>query len=165
MTRSRLLTTALAAMALTTACNPFRSPFKQDPVVEVSRDANQNARWRGSLVTPSGLSGAVQINGSAEMTPDGDRAKTRVSINVSNATPGGNHPWQVHLGQCGTDEGVFGPADAYRSVRIDDQGRGSGTVSVPLEMPTSGNYYVSVGASAANPETVVACGNLAPPSR
>jgi hypothetical protein len=32
-------------------------------------------------------------------------------------------------------------------------------------MPTDGRYYVSVAASAANPEMVVACGNLAPPSR
>jgi len=29
----------------------------------------------------------------------------------------------------------------------------------------AGAYYVSVGASSANPETIVACGNLAPPSR
>ncbi len=32
-------------------------------------------------------------------------------------------------------------------------------------MPTDGRYYVSVGASAANPETIVACGNLAPPAQ
>jgi hypothetical protein len=38
-------------------------------------------------------------------------------------------------------------------------------VTVPLVMPTEGRYYVSVAASAANPETIVACGNLAAPSR
>jgi hypothetical protein len=32
-------------------------------------------------------------------------------------------------------------------------------------MPVDGRYYVSVAASVANPTTIVACGNLAPPSR
>jgi hypothetical protein len=34
-----------------------------------------------------------------------------------------------------------------------------------MPMPTSGNYFVTVSASAANAETVVACGNLAPPTQ
>lgn len=152
---------ALIPVLLLAACNPFH----RDPVVEVRRDANQNARWHGSLVTPAGLAGAVQMRGSASMTPDGNPEKTRVTLDVSNASPGGNHPWQLHRGQCGFDEGVVGPADAYRSVKIDDKGRGSGAVTVPVEMPTTGSYFVSVGASAANPETIVACGNLAAPTQ
>ena len=54
---------------------------------------------------------------------------------------------------------------ARRLARHDDQGRASSSLTVPLAMPTDGRYYVRVGASAANPETVVACGNLAAPSR
>ena len=34
-----------------------------------------------------------------------------------------------------------------------------------LVMPTDGHVYVRVAASAVNPETVVACGNLAPPTQ
>ena len=164
---SRFVLTALAlpALSLTTlaACNPFRSPLKQDPVTEVRRDANQNSRWRGSLVTPAGLAGAVQITGSAAMVPDDNREKTRVSLNVSNATPGGVHPWRLHRGQCGSDEGVVGDAGRYKSLTIDDKGRASSSTTVEFETPTTGNYYVSLGASAANAETIVACGNLAPP--
>jgi hypothetical protein len=48
---------------------------------------------------------------------------------------------------------------------VDEQGRAAGAVTVPITMPTEGRYYVSVAASAANSETIVACGNLAPPSR
>jgi len=32
-------------------------------------------------------------------------------------------------------------------------------------MPSDGRYFVSVGASAANAQTIVACGNLAPPTQ
>ena len=162
----RLVFAALALPAVTlTACNPFRSPLKQDPVVEVSRDANQNARWHGSLVTPAGLAGAVQIGGSATMTPGKNSGDTRVAIDVSNATPGGIHPWQLHRGQCGSDEGVVGNADQYKSIKISDEGRASGSATLQLETPTTGNDFVSVGASAANTETIVACGNLAPPAQ
>jgi hypothetical protein len=159
MRAPHVLLLSITAVALA-ACNPFH----RDPVTEVSRDANQNTRWQGSLVTPAGLAGAVQIKGSATMTPDGNGEKTRVAINVSNATPGGVHPWQLHRGQCGADEGIVGDADQYRSIKINDDGRASAATTVSLETPTSGNYYVSLGASGANAETIVACGNLAPPT-
>jgi hypothetical protein len=32
-------------------------------------------------------------------------------------------------------------------------------------MPNDGQYFVSIGASAANAETIVACGNLASPTQ
>ena len=164
MNPSRCLAVAAAALALV-ACNPFRSPFKQKPVVEVSTDANANARWNGTLASPTNLVGAVQMKGSATMTPGSNSGNTYVRVNLSNAAPGGIHPWQLHRGQCGADEGVFGPAEAYPALTVDDQGRASSSATVPLVMPTEGLYYVSVGASAANVETIVACGNLAPPAR
>ena len=168
MTRSPYFLLASAAVGTLAlgACNPFRSPFKQAPVVQVStRDANANARWSGTLASPASLVGAVQMHGSAAMTPGSNGGNTNVSIDLSNASPGGVHPWQLRHGQCGQDSGVFGMADAYKSLTVDAQGRASSSVTVPLVMPTEGRFYVSVAASAANPETIVACGNLAAPSR
>jgi hypothetical protein len=159
MRTPRVLLFAASALAFA-ACNPFH----RDPVVEVSRDSNQNSRWRAALVTPADLAGAVQIKGSAAMVPDGNRDKTRVSLDVSNATPGGVHPWQLHRGQCGSDEGMVGNADQYKSIKINDDGRATGSATLEFETPSTGNYYVSVGASGANPQTIVACGNLAPPT-
>ena len=148
------------------ACNPFRSPMKQAPVVQVStRDANVNARWHGTLASPSSLAGAVQMKGSAAMTPGSTSGNTYVSVDLSNASPGGLHPWQLHRGQCGMDDGVIGAPDAYKALKVDEQGRANGSVTVPIVMPTEGRFYVSVGASAANPETIVACGNLASPTQ
>ncbi len=165
MRRTTLLALAGVLLAIS-ACNPFRSPFKQAPVVQVSgKDGNVNSRWNGTLATPASLAGAVQMKGSATMTPGSNASNTAVKVELSNASPGGVHPWQLHRGQCGTDEGLFGTVQSYKALKIDDEGRASGSASLPYAMPTDGNFYVSVGASAANPETIVACGNLAPPSR
>jgi hypothetical protein len=156
---------ATGALALV-ACNPFRSPMKQDPVVQVSaRDANVNSRWHGTLASPSSLAGAVQMTGSISMAPGSSAGNTSVALLLANASPGGLHPWQLHRGQCGTDDGVFGTAEAYKTLKVDESGRASSTANVPLVMPSDGRYYVSVGASVANAETIVACGNLASPTQ
>jgi len=160
MHHSHVFVLAASVLAVT-ACNPFH----REPVTAVSRDVNLNARWRGQLATPAALAGAVQINGTASMQPGKSIEDTMLSLNIANATPGGVHPWQVHRGQCGADEGIFGTAAAYRPVKIGDDGRGGSGTTVPMATPTYGNYFVTVFASAANPETVVACGNLAPPVR
>lgn len=148
------------------ACHPFRSPMKQEPVVQVtSNDANANSRWHGTLTSPSTLAGAVQMTGQISMAPAETAGNTHVVLLLANASPGGLHPWQVHRGQCGTDEGVFGTPENYNALKVDESGRSSVTANVPLMMPSDGRYFVSVGASAANSQTIVACGNLAPPTQ
>jgi hypothetical protein len=149
----------VAAIALA-ACNPF----SRDPVTEVTRDVNANARWSAALATPTALVGAVQMNGTGIMQPSKSGTETMLTLEIANATPGGQHPWQVHRGRCGSDDGVFGEPSAYTAVKIGDDGRGMSNATVSFATPTMGNYYVTVQASAANPDVVVACGNLAPPS-
>ena len=166
MSRSSLsIIVAAGALALV-ACNPFRSPLKQDPVVRVTtNDPNVNSRWHGTLTSPSNLAGAVQMTGSISMSPGSSAGNTNVALLLANASPGGLHPWQLHRGQCGTDDGVFGSPEAYRTLKVDEYGRASSMANVPLVMPNDGRYYVSVGASVANAETIVACGNLASPTQ
>jgi hypothetical protein len=159
--RSSQVLAVVASLAALVACNPFH----REPVTAVSHDTNVNSRWRAALVTPATLAGAVQINGAATMQPGRNSANTSFTLNIANATPGGVHPWQVHRGQCGADEGVLGSAGAYASVKVGDDGRGNASATVPMTTPTSGNYFVTVQASAANPEMVVACGNLAAPTQ
>jgi hypothetical protein len=155
----RWLALVAATMALA-ACNPFH----RAPVSQVTRDANVNARWRASLVTPASLVGAVQINGLASMQPGRNATETQISLSLANATPGGIHPWQVRYGQCGADSGVLGSTEAYAAIKVGDDGRGEATAMVRLTTPTTGRYFVTVSASAANASTIVACGNLAPPA-
>jgi hypothetical protein len=165
MARSSLFTIVAAGALALVACNPFRSPLKQDPVVRVTtNDANVTSRWHGTLTSPSNLAGAVQMTGSISMSPGSSAGNTNVALLLANASPGGLHPWQLHRGQCGTDDGVFGSPEAYRTLKVDEYGRASSMANVPLVMPNDGRYYVSVGASVANAETIVACGNLASPT-
>ena len=166
MARSSLFTIVAAGALALVACNPFRSPLKQDPVVRVTtNDANVNSRWNGTLTSPSNLAGAVQMTGSISMSPGSSAGNTNVALLLANASPGGLHPWQLHRGQCGTDDGVFGSPEAYKTLKVDEYGRASSMANVPLVMPNDGRYYVSVGASVANAETIVACGNLASPTQ
>jgi hypothetical protein len=71
----------------------------------------------------------------------------------------------VHRGQCGSDQGILGPADAYKPLKVEGNGRASASAELPVALPKAGDFFVNVHASARNLKTIVACGNLAPPAR
>jgi hypothetical protein len=135
--------------------------------VEISPDAQSiAARWNGTLSTPAGLAGVTDIRGQAWMAADQkDPNQTRAYIDISNAVPGGRHPWHVHRGQCGHDQGILGPPDAYKPLKVEGNGRANSTAVLAMPQPKTGDFFVNVHASARNMGTIVACGNLAPPAR
>jgi hypothetical protein len=123
-------------------------------------------RWNGTLATPTELAGVIAISGSAWMGPDVKNAdRTQAHVDIANAVPGGMHPWHVHRGRCGSDQGIFGPPDAYKPLKVEGSGRASSTATLTVAFPKSGEYFVNVHASARNLRTIVACGNLAQPAR
>lgn len=153
-----------AAVALTLiACNPFR----REPAVEISTgDVARAHRWNATLSTPTELSGALQVKGTAWMAKDPAGGEdTRVDVSIYNAAPGGEHPWHVHRGQCGADQGILGPADAYRNLKVDSDGRAGASAKLSISVPTGGEYFVNVHASPSNLGAIVACGNLAAPTQ
>ena len=101
------------------------------------------------------------------MAPGQNGASTNITVKLANVSPGGIHPWEAHLGQCGAgmDDGVFGPTEAYKPLKVESDGMATGTATVPVLTPSTGSYFVVVHASGANPETIIACGNLAPPTQ
>jgi len=135
--------------------------------VEISPNTQAAAsRWNGTLTSPPELAGVSSIQGSAWMGPDEKNAdRTQAQINLSNAVPGGVHPWHVHRGRCGQDQGIFGPAEAYKPLKVGGDGRASSKGELPASIPKTGEYFIDVHASAQNMKTTVACGNLAPPAR
>jgi hypothetical protein len=162
--RTRDVVLAGVAVLVSAACNPFH----HDPAVTVNpKDVTLNSSWHANLATPSALAGAVQMNGGATMAPNPSGNSTKVTLDLANAAPGGIHPWEAHMGQCGEgmDNGVFGPNDAYKPVKVGSDGRAEAVATVSVPTPTTGEYFVVVRASAANPETILACGNLAPPTQ
>jgi hypothetical protein len=71
----------------------------------------------------------------------------------------------VHRGQCGTDQGILGPADAYPPLKVAKDGHADATATLPIAFPKTGDFFVHVHASSKNMSSIVACGNLAPPAR
>lgn len=135
--------------------------------VEITPNTEATAtRWNGTLSTPPELAGVVAISGTAWMGPDEKNAdRTRAQVEISNAVPGGVHPWHVHRGRCGSDQGILGPPDAYKPLKVESNGRANSTAGISVPFPRTGEYFVNVHASSKNLSTIVGCGNLAPPAR
>jgi hypothetical protein len=148
------------ALGLTGGCGGRRA-------VEINpQEQMAGSRWNATLATPAALAGAMQVRGTAWMgEKEGDAGQTEASVSISNAAPGGVHPWHVHIGRCGVDQGILGNAQAYELLEVNDEGRAEQTVELDLPPPRSGQYFVNVHASANNMGTIIACGNLAPPAR
>jgi hypothetical protein len=135
--------------------------------VAINADAQPVAtRWNGVLATPPELAGIVQVRGVAWMAPDPKNLdRTQAHVEISNAVPGGQHPWHVHRGQCGSDKGILGPPDAYPLLKVEGNGRANATAALTVPFPKTGDFFVNVHASSKNLSTIVACGTLAPPAR
>jgi hypothetical protein len=135
--------------------------------VEINpQEAMVGSRWNATLATPAQLAGATQVRGNGWMAErDGDSTRTEASVSIENAVPGGVHPWHVHLGQCGNDRGIFGQPDAYDPLEVGGDGKATATAELSVPTPSAGQYFINVHASPNNLGTIIACGNLAPPSR
>ena len=148
----------LGGAVLFAACGGHR-PVEIDPQQEVV-----GTRWNATLATPAQLTGAMNLQGKGWWASEpGNPSRSRAEVDIANAVPGGDHPWHVHQGQCGDNGPIVGPATSYRSLEVNNDGKATATADLPVAIPTSGQYYINVHASANNMGTIIACGNLAPP--
>lgn len=156
-----------ALLLASAACGAFGS----GGAVELdTAGAAAGSQWNATLSSPAAMAGVVQMAGTATMAPTPDSASTIITVNLANASPGGVHPWEVRTGQCGsaTRTTTFGSSDAYEPLDVNSDGRGTSTVRIDSRIPAAGSssdYSVVVRASEANYRTIVACGNLAAPTR
>jgi len=160
----RITVPVLLLVLASAACGAFGS----GGAVELDAvGAAAGSRWNATLSSPAALAGVVQMNGTASMAPSPDSTSTIITINLANASPGGIHPWEVRSGECGAASRAttFGPSDAYEPLEVDSDGRANSTVTIDSRIPTTGRYSAVVLASTANDRTIVACGNLAAPTR
>ena len=138
-----------------------------EPVAAGSRPFAQDTAvvWRATLVPPEPPSApaaapATPAVGGVATIRSAGKQRTLADVHIANAKPGSVHPWHVHKGTCGNDQGIVGPADAYTPLEVGADGESEVTVTLPYPTPTSGEYMVNVHQSGSDLKTIVACGNL-----
>jgi hypothetical protein len=100
------------------------------------------------------------MSGTATLSPGVTYRETLAIITLHGATPGAVHAWYVQLGECGHDRGILAGPQAYTAVRIDGEGAGRSSITLPFTVPTNGHFFVSLRQSETEHSPVVACGNL-----
>ena len=121
-------------------------------------------RWTARLATPANLQGALQVTGTAWIARGDRPGRTHAEIEINNAIPGGRHPWRIHRGWCGST-GSVETEEPLGVLEVGSDGQAFKSVDLEWPTPEAGRYMVQVHASPANLQTVIACGNLAPPTR
>ena len=121
------------------------------------------AQWSATLAPPAG-SPTPSVSGTATVMGNADSSQTKVEVALNGATPGAAHPWHLHRGTCGSDQGIVGDAAAYKPMTVGINGRATATATLEMPMPRTGEYMINVHASPTDMGTIVACGNLAAPS-
>ncbi len=135
------------------------------PVATISAPDNVVAsRWNATLSTPSAMQGVVQAQGRSWITSVDEGRKTRVDVELSNVTVGGNHPWVLRTGQCGMSGGELLRGNGNSALKVERDGRAKADATMDRYFQTTGDYALEVLASSENATTVIACGNFAPPN-
>ncbi len=99
--------------------------------------------------------------GSLLIAPADTGGHAKATLVLADALPGA-HPWHIHLGSCGNDQGVAGMPGTFPLINVAPDGRGRSVALLPFSTPESKTFFVNVHASAAD-TTSIACGNLASP--
>jgi len=119
-----------------------------------------DSSWKATLSAPSTYMGDEHVFGSATVTPDKSGKGFTAKVNIAGATPKSTHPWHVHRGTCGNDQGVVGSGSSYTPIKVGDDGKGTSTAKVSAALDPNGSYMINIHASPTDMKTIVACGPL-----
>lgn len=119
--------------------------------------------WTATLGPLASYHGKEKVHGTAEATSDSAGQSSRATVSIMGATSGSTHPWHVHRGTCGHDQGIVGDPSAYPPIKVDSTGNGTAAATVSQVLTSSGQYMVNVHESPSNQKTIVACGELKKP--
>ena len=125
-----------------------------------SRATSADSALTATLSAPSSYAGDEHVFGSATVSPDKSGKGFTASVNIAGATPKSTHPWHVHKGTCGNDQGVVGGGSSYTPIKVGDDGKGTSTAKVSAPLDPNGSYMVNIHASPTDMKTIVACGPL-----
>jgi hypothetical protein len=119
-----------------------------DPVSDVI------GNWSSTLAPQnnSGISGTASVQSRA--------AGSRVTVHIMGAANGSAHPWHVHRGTCGNDQGIVGGASEYQPLQVGSNGTAHAEEDIPVALSEDATYFVNIHKSATELSTIVACGAL-----
>jgi hypothetical protein len=104
------------------------------------------------VVGPHGHGGFATVS----LVPD---TGTRANVTLTGGSAGGDHPWHVHQGRCGSDGAIIGDPSKYPHLRPDESGNASATTLLEPRLDPDGTYYVAIHQSGED-DSEVGCGDL-----
>lgn len=111
--------------------------------------------WTGDIAADGGGG----HSGFATASTDGSGG-TRANVTLTGGSEGGNHPWHIHAGACGSNGAIVGDATAYPALRPDASGNASATATLDVALDPQASYYVNLHQSPTALGTIVGCGEL-----
>ena len=146
-----------------TACSSREAVVETEPGMEGGQTAEQRpmgqeaaaTEWTATIrsLEDDGHNGSA----TARALPDG---RTEVTVTLSGGSGGGEHPWHVHRGTCGSNGEIVGSKNAYPILRPDQSGYASETARIDTALDPSGSYYINIHQSPNQLDVIVACGEL-----
>ena len=156
ITRRLAAGVVVAVTCVSAACVRARTdPVTGKVAVDVHSPLQKGTVWNAKM---SGEGPAAGASGQARA--EVYEGQTTVTVNLVGLTAGGSHPWRVFQGRCSETGGPLGEATLFPPLTVGDNGNAEGSAKLPLELGITRKYKVRVFASAQDPNTVVACGDL-----
>jgi len=154
MRKSLLLTPALALMAAC-ASGGGGGGAPPPPAAGGAAPGGTTLRFSGQVLA----TGARQMRGSAGATTIG--SETEVVVSITGGASGGQHPWHLHRGACGSGGAIVGSAGAYPVLRPDAGGRANETANLTVALSRGQRYHVNIHESSQDLGNILACAELA----
>lgn len=136
--RSRTAVTAIVVLGAACATVPVFEPRDWSATVQERGDSDVRANVRAASAA----------------------GQTAVSINLAGGESNGTHPWHVHRGTCGNDQGIVGDPSAYTPLRPNSAGAASATAHLAVQLVPDGAYMINVHRSPQALNEIIACGEL-----
>jgi hypothetical protein len=111
--------------------------------------------WRAAIESRGP---GISLNG--EAVANAGESGTFVSIDVEGGQSGAVHPWHVHVGDCDGGGSVVGAESAYPPLQIGAGGEAEAQATIEPRLDPEADYHVNIHLSAAQTDSIIACGAL-----
>jgi hypothetical protein len=123
-------------------------------------DARGRSTWAGiewhALLAPR----EARATGDATVQMSAEDKSFRASLTIHHDFVTRSRPWHVHYGTCQTGSPIAGEDGDYPRLKTDSEGAGSSTARIDVGLDPTASLHVDVHHSEAEPNRLIACGEL-----